>query len=425
MLRKNLFLLLTAAILLILTAVCASAATPESLGYETAPSQVLCKKCGDVDADGRITSGDARLVLRCSVGLEKFDEATRLCADVDGDGKVNSSDARVLLRYSVGLEEGFRHTRLETVTLEPATCFSVGSCADLCAHCGKLYNFAKLPATEHFAAGWDTLEEADCEREGLCELRCLYCNTIMDTRLIPKTNHAFGKTQYETAPDCFHHVNTWRVCSVCGFTEPSTEAPSGAHTFVWETEKKPTCTEDGVSAEKCAHCGFVSGRTQILKNAGGHTDSSWRTVQYPTCTGEGLRTKTCRRCKEVFASEKLAALGHVMQEGSYRVISEPDCEQNGSAEYFCTRCLQTVTETLAAVGHKPAGEATEIKPTCTENGSVSFTCSECGEDVVMPVAATGHTPGEWEGPVESEGGFYFIRRCIVCEEELERSERYE
>lgn len=424
MLHKKMLFLLTAVLLLVVTAVSVSAATPEELGYKTAPSQTFCGKCGDIDADGRITASDARLALRFSVGLEKFDTETKYCADVDGDGKVNSSDARVLLRYSVGLEEGFRHTKLETVTLEAATCFTSGSCADVCAHCGKLFNFAKLPETEHFAAGWDTLEEATCEREGLCELRCIYCDTIMDTKLIPKTNHAFGQTQYETAPDCFHYVNTWRVCSVCGFIERSTEAPAGAHTFVWETEKEATCTEDGVSAEKCAHCGFVSGRTQVLKNAGGHTDSDWRTVQYPTCTKEGLRTKTCRRCKEVFATETLAALGHEIQEGSYEILSAPDCVNDGEAEYFCTRCLQTVSVVLEAKGHVPEGEPVMTAPTCTADGSVAFTCSECGEDVVMPIAATGHTPGEWEY-VKLEDGNYFIRRCIVCEEELERSERYD
>ena len=67
-------------------------------------------KKGDVDGDGKLTSADARLALRASVGLtEKGDvtpgSAGYLAADVNGDGKVGSDDARLILRASVGLED--------------------------------------------------------------------------------------------------------------------------------------------------------------------------------------------------------------------------------------------------------------------------------------------------------------------------------
>lgn len=61
-------------------------------------------KYGDVDGTGGITSGDARLVLRYSVGLEELDEYQLIAADVDGSGVVNAGDARMILRGSVGLE---------------------------------------------------------------------------------------------------------------------------------------------------------------------------------------------------------------------------------------------------------------------------------------------------------------------------------
>ena len=63
---------------------------------------------GDVDGDGKLTSADARLALRASVGLEP-DIApgtdAYLACDADGDGKVSSADARLILRASVGLED--------------------------------------------------------------------------------------------------------------------------------------------------------------------------------------------------------------------------------------------------------------------------------------------------------------------------------
>ena len=62
---------------------------------------------GDVDADGKITSADARLALRRSVSLEKYPEgsAQYLACDVDFDKKITSADARLILRASVGLED--------------------------------------------------------------------------------------------------------------------------------------------------------------------------------------------------------------------------------------------------------------------------------------------------------------------------------
>lgn len=63
--------------------------------------------CGDIDGNGEITSADARLALRASVGLETLSAEAGQAADVDGDEKVTSADARLILRYSVGLESTF------------------------------------------------------------------------------------------------------------------------------------------------------------------------------------------------------------------------------------------------------------------------------------------------------------------------------
>ncbi|MBE6812430.1 MAG: hypothetical protein E7523_06060 [Ruminococcaceae bacterium] len=60
---------------------------------------------GNVDGSPGITSGDARIVLRYSVGLEDLNEDQLLAADVDGNGVVNAGDARMILRGSVGLEK--------------------------------------------------------------------------------------------------------------------------------------------------------------------------------------------------------------------------------------------------------------------------------------------------------------------------------
>lgn len=59
---------------------------------------------GDVNFDGLISSADARLALRYSVGLEKELTQTQIWAcDIDDNGTVSAADARIILRLSVGL----------------------------------------------------------------------------------------------------------------------------------------------------------------------------------------------------------------------------------------------------------------------------------------------------------------------------------
>ena len=72
-------------------------------------------KKGDADMDGEITAADARLILRCSVGLENPPVAARLLYyDADGDLKITAADARTVLRRAVGLDD----TPQETATAE-------------------------------------------------------------------------------------------------------------------------------------------------------------------------------------------------------------------------------------------------------------------------------------------------------------------
>ncbi len=59
---------------------------------------------GDMNADGSITTSDARIALRGAVGLEEMGTALRERADLDGDGNLTTADARLILRIAVGLD---------------------------------------------------------------------------------------------------------------------------------------------------------------------------------------------------------------------------------------------------------------------------------------------------------------------------------
>ena len=60
---------------------------------------------GDINGDGKITSEDARLALRASVGAEKLTDRQKDAADMDNDGNVTAADSRLILRKSVGLDK--------------------------------------------------------------------------------------------------------------------------------------------------------------------------------------------------------------------------------------------------------------------------------------------------------------------------------
>ena len=84
--------------------------TAAALGAALAGAAVLpafAAAPGDVDKDEKVTASDARLALRCAVGLEDYASGSEefVAADVDFDEKVTASDARLILRAAVGLEE--------------------------------------------------------------------------------------------------------------------------------------------------------------------------------------------------------------------------------------------------------------------------------------------------------------------------------
>lgn len=59
---------------------------------------------GDCNSDGQVTSADARLALRSSVGLSLPENFSFEKCDVEINGYINTADARLILRNSVGLD---------------------------------------------------------------------------------------------------------------------------------------------------------------------------------------------------------------------------------------------------------------------------------------------------------------------------------
>jgi len=58
---------------------------------------------GDMNHDGKVSSRDAVVILRCLIGLTDASELDFTAGDLNADGKVNSKDAVLILRYCIKL----------------------------------------------------------------------------------------------------------------------------------------------------------------------------------------------------------------------------------------------------------------------------------------------------------------------------------
>ena len=59
---------------------------------------------GDVNNDGKVTSADARKILRVSAKLDTLSGQAAINADIDGDGDTDAADARAALRKASGVD---------------------------------------------------------------------------------------------------------------------------------------------------------------------------------------------------------------------------------------------------------------------------------------------------------------------------------
>ncbi len=191
---------------------------------------------GDIDGSATLSAGDARLILRASVGIETLDKNETILADVDFDGTVSAGDARLVLRASVGLEKinTFYHTHTMKDTSVPGSCTEATILSEQCEKCGLSNLIDVIPAEGH---DWN-----DYIRLG--------------------------------------NIHS-RDCKICKIVE------SGQCELVETVNRPATCTQDGLIERACV-CGLKE--QEITK--GGHNYGTWKK------SADGTFTSTCTDCND-------------------------------------------------------------------------------------------------------------------------------
>lgn len=123
----------------------------------------------DMNNDGIVSADDARVILRLSVNLERWESVAARCnysywynyksaADPDGDGYITAADARIALRIAVGLQKW-----------EDASESALSSKYYIIDFYTKAVNAVKFSGVAGYSTkGWQYIKEKECNIFSLC-----------------------------------------------------------------------------------------------------------------------------------------------------------------------------------------------------------------------------------------------------------------
>ena len=187
---------------------------------------------GDVDNDGKVTAGDARLALRAAVGLESYAEGSAefKAADADHDNKLTASDARLILRAAVGLE-------------------------DLSGDCDHVWEtYPNAAGTAVF--NWKTEKTQKGVPAGYHSRTCTKCGTVE----IGDCTYGEKLPQNDKKPGpatCTESFTWYQRCTLCNGARVGTDYALNHAGKVLDASKSvgATCTTPGYDWYECPLCG--------------------------------------------------------------------------------------------------------------------------------------------------------------------------
>lgn len=118
----------------------------------------------------------------------------------------------------------------------------------------------------------------------------------------------YYNTRYVYAANEFTPQQTMRGKTALYAYLYSLSSTEHTHDFsTWKITKPATCTEDGEKIEKCAICGKLGTRTEVIPATGEHS-FVWHTTTEPTCTSAGVQSEVCLICSAIGATNPIPQL---------------------------------------------------------------------------------------------------------------------
>ena len=170
-------------------------------------------KMGDVDSDGKVTSSDARILLRVAVKLETLPDDIRIYGDFDRNGEITSDDARTALRIAVKLDSVqciLHGHKTKSLTIAP-TCTEKGYTLLKCQRCEYQNETNIKKPLKHTLVKKTT--EATCTKDGIFTSVCSVCSYVAQEKVAEKaTGHSFGVWELSGKTKT-------RICKTCKYKE--------------------------------------------------------------------------------------------------------------------------------------------------------------------------------------------------------------
>ena len=164
----------------------------------------------------------------------------------------------------------------------------------------------------------------------------------------------------------------------CGAVLQSERLEPLGHNYVLTTNKKATCTENGLEERTCKLCGDVKSKT-LTKT--GHKEKPAVIENYvdPTCTKDGSYNEVvyCSTCKAKVKSTKVVipALGHTEAEPVVENYLNANCTYNGSYDdvTYCTTCDAELNRQPTVI-HAPGHDIVSV----LYGETMKYSCADCG-----------------------------------------------
>ena len=242
----------------------------------------------------------------------------------------------------------------------------------------------------------ETIVNSTCTENGYKKVVCAVCG-------FESVNETYTTTGHEWKPSivpatCEENGYFLNTCEICGETEIIAEDdgeiiyPALGHVYpttedgkiVYTIETYATCVADGLMVAKCTYCdGGVLSEKIDKDTDNGHSYGSVKTLK-PTCTEAGMTYQRCKYCNEILKGQTIDATGH---KETYSVIASATCSKPGSETEYCKKCgVEVKVTTIAATGKHIFVATDDCKePTGTEEGYITYACKTCGATKVKTI----------------------------------------